>query len=251
MLRAAVSRAVQLLGSTSGPQPLRNIEPKFTKLFINNEWLDSSTSCTIGSFNPANGKLITEVEEADWKDVDIAVQVTEFQTTRADGAASATPRSENSTNRPRPPHIRFPVEFSTRSPTVVFADSRLDDAVQQAHYGMFFNDGRRYSAGSRSFVEAKVYDEFVDRSKDLAERLIVGDPFEPSTQQGPQIDGHQVKEILRHVEKGKREGALLVTGGTKWGDRGHYVLPTVLANVGDHMAIAQEEVGFSMLCTAQ
>ncbi|PIO57115.1 hypothetical protein TELCIR_21482 [Teladorsagia circumcincta] len=75
MLRAAVARAVQLISTTSGPQPLRNIEPKFTKLFINNEWHDSSSDSTIGSFNPANGKLIAEVEEADWKDVDKAVQV--------------------------------------------------------------------------------------------------------------------------------------------------------------------------------
>uniref|UniRef100_A0A0N4WCT4 aldehyde dehydrogenase (NAD(+)) n=1 Tax=Haemonchus placei TaxID=6290 RepID=A0A0N4WCT4_HAEPC len=136
---------------------------------------------------------------------------------------------------------KVPIEVNARSSCIVFADSNLKLAVKQAHYGIFFSNGRGYSVGSRTFVESKVYDEFVDRSKDLAERLIVGDPFEPSTQQGPQIDGHQVEEILRHVESGKRDGAHLVTGGTKWGDRGHYVLPTVLANVDDHMAIAKEE----------
>ncbi|PIO60405.1 aldehyde dehydrogenase family protein [Teladorsagia circumcincta] len=136
----------------------------------------------------------------------------------------------------------YPIEVDNRSPTIVFADSNLDDAVKKAHNGMFFNKGRRYSAGSRTFVESKVYDEFVDRSQELAERLIIGDPFEPATQQGPQIDGHQVKEILRHVERGMRDGALLVTGGTKWGDRGHYVLPTVLAGVDHRMAIAKEEI---------
>ncbi|RCN48101.1 hypothetical protein ANCCAN_05786 [Ancylostoma caninum] len=74
MLRAAVSRAVQLLSTSPGPQPIRNIEPKFTKLFINNEWTDSSRNTTIGTFNPANGRLIAEVEEADWRDVDKAVK---------------------------------------------------------------------------------------------------------------------------------------------------------------------------------
>ncbi|PIO62255.1 aldehyde dehydrogenase family protein [Teladorsagia circumcincta] len=107
--------------------------------------------------------------------------------------------------------LRYPIEVNNRSPTIVFADSNLDDAVKKAHNGMFFNKGRRYSAGSRTFVESK-------------------------------IDGHQVKEILRHVERGKRDGALLVTGGTKWGDRGHYVLPTVLAGVDHSMAIAKEEI---------
>ncbi|KAK6037557.1 hypothetical protein COOONC_24938, partial [Cooperia oncophora] len=144
--------------------------------------------------------------------------------------------------------FRFPIELNARSPTIVFADSNLDDAVEQAHYGMFFNKGRRYSAGSQTFVQSKVYDEFVDRSQDLAERLILGDPFEPSTQQGPQIDGQQVEEILRHVESGKRDGAHLVTGkksGTKWGDRGHYVLPAVFAKVDHHMAIAKEEVSLA------
>ncbi|RCN48103.1 hypothetical protein ANCCAN_05788 [Ancylostoma caninum] len=107
---------------------------------------------------------------------------------------------------------------------------------------MFFKDGHCYSAGTRTFVQGKIYDEFVDRSREHAERRIIGDPFEPSTEQGPQIDGYQVKKILRHVERGKREGAQLITGGKKWGDRGHYVLPTVLSEIDESTTLAREEI---------
>ncbi|EYB90534.1 hypothetical protein Y032_0219g2484 [Ancylostoma ceylanicum] len=399
MLRAAVSRAVQLLSTTPGPQPIRNIEPNFTKLFINNEWTNSSRNTTIGTFNPANGRLIAEVEEADWRDVDKAVKAAndalqpgspwrcidgaqrgkllhtladlmerdktilaslesldngkpfktayEFDLTfsidclrhYADLAAE-THGSVKSERKPvavcghvipftaplivqtwtlaptlaagdtvviklppqtplsglhvaslikeanfpagvvnvvvgyaatagralcshkgirkfeatttgtlcRPTKRRPSLEPTQRSPNIVFADANLDDAIRQTHYGMFFKDGHCYSAGTRTFVQGKIYDEFVDCSREHAERRIIGDPFEPSTEQGPQvrdeshskkdslaktfsvtvkekglpilsfnfdllqIDGYQVRKILRHVERGKREGAQLITG---------------------------------------
>ena len=63
----------------------------------------------------------------------------------------------------------------------------MDLAVQQAHLGLFFNHGQTCCAGSRTFVEAKIYDEFVERSKALAQSKVVGDPFDLKTEQGPQV----------------------------------------------------------------
>jgi aldehyde dehydrogenase (NAD+) len=60
-------------------------------------------------------------------------------------------------------------------------------AVEQASHGLFFNQGQCCCAGSRTFVEAKVYDEFVARSKSLAEKRVIGDPFDLKTDQGPQV----------------------------------------------------------------
>ncbi|CAD6197241.1 unnamed protein product [Caenorhabditis auriculariae] len=134
------------------------------------------------------------------------------------------------------------LELGGKSPNIIFADADLDTAIKQANHGLFFNQGQCCCAGSRTFVEGKVYDEFVARSKDLAEQSVLGDPFDCKTTQGPQVDGNQVRTVLRYIEEGKKEGAQLVTGGEKWGENGHYVQPTIFANVNDQMKIAQEEI---------
>uniref|UniRef100_A0A0N5AM80 Aldedh domain-containing protein n=1 Tax=Syphacia muris TaxID=451379 RepID=A0A0N5AM80_9BILA len=132
------------------------------------------------------------------------------------------------------------LELGGKSPNIVFAD--LDLAVKQAHFGIFFNQGQTCCAGSRTFVEAKIYDEFVQRSKELAEKRVVGNPFDLRTEQGPQIDEVQMKQILDYVRIGKEEGARLVTGGKRKYNKGFYVEPTVFDNVTDQMRIAQEEI---------
>ncbi|GMT14721.1 hypothetical protein PFISCL1PPCAC_6018, partial [Pristionchus fissidentatus] len=134
------------------------------------------------------------------------------------------------------------LELGGKSPNIIFADADLDMAVKQANHGLFFNQGQCCCAGSRTFVEGKIYDEFVARSKDAAEKAVVGNPFDLSTTQGPQVDGNQVDTILRYVEAGKKEGAQLVTGGNKVDGKGHFVTPTVFAGVKDQMKIAQEEI---------
>ncbi|CAJ0607970.1 unnamed protein product [Cylicocyclus nassatus] len=134
------------------------------------------------------------------------------------------------------------LELGGKSPNIIFSDADLDYAVQQAHHGLFFNQGQCCCAGSRVFVEGKVYDEFVEKSKALAEKRVLGDPFDPKTEQGPQVDEDQLKTIERYVNIGKKEGAQLVTGGKKWGEKGYFYEPTIFANVKDQMKIAQEEI---------
>ncbi|KIH66735.1 hypothetical protein ANCDUO_02936 [Ancylostoma duodenale] len=64
----------------------------------------------------------------------------------------------------------------------------VDFAAKQAHHGLFFNQGQVCCAGSRVFVEGKVYDEFIAKSKALAEKRVLGDPFDLKTEQGPQAN---------------------------------------------------------------
>jgi len=70
----------------------------------------------------------------------------------------------------------------------------------------------------------------------------VGDPFDPATQQGPQVDKAQFDKIMGYIESGKREGATCAAGGRRVGDRGFFIEPTVFTNVTDEMAIAREEI---------
>ncbi|HEX4809116.1 MAG TPA: aldehyde dehydrogenase family protein [Bryobacteraceae bacterium] len=137
---------------------------------------------------------------------------------------------------------RVTLELGGKSPNIVFADSDLDDAVEGSHFALFFNQGQCCCAGSRVYVEEKIYDEFVDRSTQRAKRRTVGNPLDAKTEQGPQVDNDQFKKVMNYVESGKQEGAKLMCGGDRVGDRGYFVAPTVFSDVKDNMKIAQEEI---------
>ncbi|SRR5579871_3087677 len=137
---------------------------------------------------------------------------------------------------------RVTLELGGKSPNIIFADVDLDEAVEGAHFGLFFNHGQCCCAGSRVFVEEKIYDKFVEKSGARAKRRTVGDPFNPTTEQGPQVDDVQFDKVMGYIESGKKEGANLVCGGKRAGDRGYFIEPTVFADVQDDMKIAKEEI---------
>ncbi|VDO34585.1 unnamed protein product [Haemonchus placei] len=379
MLRTLLSRvSPQLRRASSAPPAISNVEPKFTKLFINNEWVDAASGKTFKTFHPATNKLITDVAEADKADVDKAVKAASdaFRLgspwRRMDASQrgvlmnkladlmerdkvylasletldNGKPYAESffadvtlAINCIRTSYLQwnFPIlmqawklgpalamgnvvvmkpaeqtpltalhvaslikeagfppgvvnllpgygptaghaisshqevdkvaftgsteigrivmraaaesnvkkvtlELGGKSPNIIFSDADLDSAIHLAHLGIFFNQGQVCCAGSRVFVEGKIYDDFIARSKELAEKRKLGNPFDLQTEQGPQIDEEQLKTIQRYVESGKKQGAQLVTGGKKWGDKGFFFEPTIFANVKDEMVIAQEEI---------
>jgi aldehyde dehydrogenase (NAD+) len=125
---------------------------------------------------------------------------------------------------------------------VVFADADLDAAVEGAYFGLFFNQGQCCCAGSRLFVEEKVHDQLVEKLVKKAKSQKVGDPFDPATTQGPQVSQEQYDRIMGYIDAGKKEGAKLLTGGKRVGDRGYFIEPTVFDGVKDEMKIAKEEI---------
>jgi aldehyde dehydrogenase (NAD+) len=137
---------------------------------------------------------------------------------------------------------RLTFELGGKSPNVIFADADLDAAVAGAHFALYFNQGQCCCAGSRLYVEQKVYDEVIDRIAEKNKSTRIGDPFDPATQQGPQVDQAQFDKILQYVEYGKQDGANCVTGGKRHGAKGYFVEPTLFANVTDDMRIAREEI---------
>lgn len=137
---------------------------------------------------------------------------------------------------------RVTLELGGKSPNIIFADADIDQAVEGAHKGVFFNQGQICYAGSRVFVEDRIYDEFVDRSAARARKRIVGDPFDVRTEQGPQVDAAQLDRVLSYVEYGKQQGAQLIFGGNRLGERGYFLEPTIFSDVEDSMKIAQEEI---------
>src|SRR6267378_1836575 len=122
------------------------------------------------------------------------------------------------------------------------ADPNMDEAIEGAHFALFFNQGQCCCAGSRLYVEEKCDDEFVDKSVARAKKRTVGNPFDKNTEQGPQVDQDQFNKVMSYIDAGKKENAKLVTGGNRVGDKGYFIEPTVFADVQDNMKIAQEEI---------
>jgi aldehyde dehydrogenase (NAD+) len=137
---------------------------------------------------------------------------------------------------------RVSLELGGKSPNVIFADADLDAAVEGAYIGLFFNQGQCCCAGSRLFVEDKIHDQFVERLVKKAKTQKVGDPFEPGTTQGPQVSQEQFDRVMGYIDCGRKEGAKMLTGGNRVGDRGYFIEPTVFTDVKDEMKIAREEI---------
>ena len=137
---------------------------------------------------------------------------------------------------------RVTLELGGKSANVIFPDANLDSAVRAAASGIFFNTGQVCSAGSRILAHRDIYDEVVERLAARAKSIKVGDPAARETSMGPVVSAAQMKTVLDYVDIGKGEGATLVTGGARLGQRGFYVEPTVFANVEHEMRISQEEI---------
>ena len=137
---------------------------------------------------------------------------------------------------------RVTLELGGKSPNIVFADADIDAAVEGAHFALFFNQGQCCCAGSRLFVESHIHDEFVDRLVKRVKKVKVGDPFDPSTNQGPQVSQEQFDIVMKYIESGKNGGAKMMTGGKRVGDKGFFIEPTVFADVQDEHQIACEEI---------
>ncbi|XP_072039302.1 aldehyde dehydrogenase 1A1-like [Amphiura filiformis] len=134
------------------------------------------------------------------------------------------------------------LEMGGKSPNIIFADADLDSAVEWSHTGLFNHSGQVCVAGSRIFVQDGIYDEFLKRSVERAKKRIIGDPYDPKIQGGPQIEQVQVDKIMDLIESGKKEGAKLECGGGRHGDKGYFVESTVFSDVKDDMRIAKEEI---------
>ncbi|GAC1472530.1 MAG: aldehyde dehydrogenase DhaS [Candidatus Dormibacteraceae bacterium] len=139
---------------------------------------------------------------------------------------------------------RVSLELGGKSPNIVFADADLSRAVSGAFLGIFFNQGQVCSAGSRLFVQKKVYDRTVDELTQSMANIQLGPGIDPMTQMGPLVSKTQMERVLGYISIGNKEGARLVAGGGRAEGMGggFFVKPTVFADVDGKMRIAQEEI---------
>jgi 4-(gamma-glutamylamino)butanal dehydrogenase len=140
---------------------------------------------------------------------------------------------------------RVTLEMGGKSPQVVLADPPdLDRVAEQVLVAGLMNMGENCSCGSRLLVHRSVRDELVERLVAGLDAWPVGDPQEPETKLGPMIEKPHLDKVLGYVEKGRAEGARVVTGGerTLTESGGYFVAPTIFDDVNNSMTIARDEI---------
>ncbi len=138
------------------------------------------------------------------------------------------------------------LELGGKSPLIIFDDADLDNAVSGAILANFYSTGQVCSNGTRVFVQNGIREAFTSRLVERTKAIKLGDPLAPDTQMGPMISKRQFDIVNNYIDKGKEEGATLLTGGgspsLQGFEQGHYIEPTIFDNVTDDMTIAREEI---------
>jgi aldehyde dehydrogenase (NAD+) len=136
------------------------------------------------------------------------------------------------------------LELGGKSPTLVLEDADMDIAVDGALFGTFFHAGQVCESGTRCFVPASIYDEFVARCKERVTHIKLGDTMDFETTMGPVVSKAQLNTVSGYVDIGLKEGASLLCGGRRPADqpKGFFFEPTIFESVGNDMRIAREEI---------
>ena len=134
------------------------------------------------------------------------------------------------------------LELGGKSPNVVFADADFDIAVPGSLNAWLFNHGQSCVAGTRLFVEDRIFDEFTQAVADAASQVEIGPGLDPSSQLGPLVSKEQFDKVSRYLSEGLADGARALTGGKRFGDEGYFVEPTVFVDVKAEFSIVREEI---------
>jgi betaine-aldehyde dehydrogenase len=140
---------------------------------------------------------------------------------------------------------KISLELGGKSPNVVFADADFETAVDYALFGIYANAGQVCSAGSRLLLERSLHDRFVERLVERAQKIRVGDGFDPETEMGPIVSPLHRERVEEYIKIGSQEGARLLCGGTRLGgalENGNFIAPTIFDGTDPQMRIVQEEI---------
>ncbi|MFD1707403.1 aldehyde dehydrogenase family protein [Siminovitchia sediminis] len=138
---------------------------------------------------------------------------------------------------------KYQLELGGKNPAVVLEDANLDLAARLVVDGAMKQTGQRCTATSRVYVEAGVYDTFVEKVIENVKNITVGDGLQEGITMGPVASKKQFDTVTGYIQKGKDEGAeLLYGGGTLNIDGGYYIEPTVFGHATHDMTIVKEEI---------
>ena len=144
---------------------------------------------------------------------------------------------------------RFTLELGGKSPVIVLDDCNPAEAAAGAANAIFFNHGQVCCAGSRLYVQKKMFDNVVSEIGKIASSMTLGHGFDANAQMGPLVSQEQMDRVFSYIDIGRSQGAKVVAGGTRHAGKGYYVQPTVLADVDHGKRVVQEEI-FGPVLTA-
>jgi phenylacetaldehyde dehydrogenase len=144
---------------------------------------------------------------------------------------------------------KLTLELGGKSPNIVLNDADLDIAIPGAASAIFFNHGQCCCAGSRLFVQEKVYDKVMEGVTKIAREIKIGPGLDPTTEMGPLVSQIQLDRVSGFLRSGREEGAKALCGGKRSGEQGYFVEPTVLVDTKENMRVYQEEI-FGPVVTA-
>ena len=134
------------------------------------------------------------------------------------------------------------LELGGNAPFIVFDDADLDAAVEGAMASKFRNSGQTCVCANRILVQAGIHDRFVDALRQRMQQLKVGPGLEPGVQVGPLINERAVRKVERLLADAVEQGARVMLGGQRDRAGDHFLQPTLLVDVTNAMACAQEEL---------
>ena len=137
---------------------------------------------------------------------------------------------------------RVSLELGGKSPVIVADDVDVEEVVAGAANAIFFNSGQVCTAGSRLYVQDKLFDKVVEGVAKVADSMQIGPGLDPTSQLGPLVSDEQLERVMGYIEKGRSEGGEVVAGGERHGNSGYFVKPTVFTNVKPDATIVREEI---------
>jgi phenylacetaldehyde dehydrogenase len=140
------------------------------------------------------------------------------------------------------------LELGGKSPNIVFGDADLETAISGAANAIFFNHGQCCCAGSRLYVQKKIFDEVLAGVTEHAKKIKVREGFNPESEMGPLVSEEQLNRVLGFLESGKADGVKTVVGGNRVGEQGYFVEPTILTGARPGMKVVDEEIFGPVVC---
>ncbi|XTP38402.1 aldehyde dehydrogenase family protein (plasmid) [Mycobacterium sp. TJFP1] len=134
------------------------------------------------------------------------------------------------------------LELGGKSPQIVFADADFGTAIPGVSNGFLFNHGQTCTAGTRLLIEDRIFDEFTAGVAEFASSLKIGPGLDPTNDIGPLVSEEQLTKVTDYLQAGLHQGARALAGGSRHGDSGFYVEPTLLVDVKPGFTVYQEEI---------
>jgi phenylacetaldehyde dehydrogenase len=140
------------------------------------------------------------------------------------------------------------LELGGKSPNIIFDDADIDQAIVGAANGIFFNHGQCCCAGSRLYIQEKIFDRVLDGIKKIAEKIRLGVGMDKETMMGPLVSQEQFDRVTGYIKSGLSEGAKALCGAKPHNGVGYFVEPTILAYTKKSMAVVREEIFGPVVC---